>query len=541
MKTEEKAKTIQNVATAVGAIFGAIGMFFGMFQANEAINLKNEVTNLQNSSQQTIVNVISTLGDDAQTADLAQSGDTVAVTDQLINVYNSTKDQNEELTSEAQTLQSENAALKEQVENLKSLLLNTYSMDEIDMYTCRKVNYFTLLSLSSPLKILHCICLADPILPGFLPGHLAGDDPGYQQFPRFALGYVAGDAELFFCHEVRAGGQLLAAAFEAVHKGLRRWFPVFVIHPLHFSADVRRAAMRIDIHRERHAAVTQNQGERLEVHATFQCSGRKGVSKRMERIGGETTACEQPLILPSDLGTAQGLAVRIQESRARWRCILLRLLPICQISGYAGRQGNAAPGMIRLWGRKLAAGISLGVAHIQDAIRQVDVAPMQGSQLPDAQAGCQRQPDTHPMRRPLAGFYQQDLLGRGQTRCLRLGFGRQIGKMRRVARDHSLPDCLAQCAVQHAMDAVQTARRKPLTLNLTVERFDVCRVQICNSAVAKAHQMAANDALIMVPGGGFDLVFFRFQPGVQPTAQCDRFARWHMVHAGRSFRRGGCA
>ena len=132
MKTEEKAKTIQNVATAVGAIFGAIGMFFGMFQANEAINLKNEVTNLQNSSQQTIVNVISTLGDDAQTSDLAQSGDTVAVTEQLINVYNSTKDQNEELTSEAQTLQSENAALKEQVENLKSLLLNTYSMDEID-------------------------------------------------------------------------------------------------------------------------------------------------------------------------------------------------------------------------------------------------------------------------------------------------------------------------------------------------------------------------------------------------------------------------
>lgn len=132
MKTEEKAKTIQNVATAVGAIFGAIGMFFGMFQANEAINLRNEVTNLQNSSQQTIVNVISTLGDDAQTADLAQSGDAVAVTEQLINVYNSTKDQNEELTSEAQTLQSENAALKEQVENLKSLLLNTYSMEEID-------------------------------------------------------------------------------------------------------------------------------------------------------------------------------------------------------------------------------------------------------------------------------------------------------------------------------------------------------------------------------------------------------------------------
>ena len=65
MKTAEKAKTIQNVVTMVGAIFGTIGMFFGMFQAKESINLKNEVTNLQNSSQQTIVNVISTLGDDA--------------------------------------------------------------------------------------------------------------------------------------------------------------------------------------------------------------------------------------------------------------------------------------------------------------------------------------------------------------------------------------------------------------------------------------------------------------------------------------------
>ena len=65
MKTAEKAKTIQNVVTMVGAIFGTIGMFFGMFQAKEAINLKNEVTNLQNSPQQTIVNVISTLGDDA--------------------------------------------------------------------------------------------------------------------------------------------------------------------------------------------------------------------------------------------------------------------------------------------------------------------------------------------------------------------------------------------------------------------------------------------------------------------------------------------
>ena len=95
-------------------------------------NLKNQVTSLQNASQQTIVNVISTLGDDAQAADLAQSGDTVAITEQLINVYNSTKDQNAALTSETQTLRSENAALQEQVENLKSVLLNTYSMDEID-------------------------------------------------------------------------------------------------------------------------------------------------------------------------------------------------------------------------------------------------------------------------------------------------------------------------------------------------------------------------------------------------------------------------
>ncbi len=65
MKTEGKAKTIRTIATTLSAIFGTIGMFFGMFQAKEAINLKNEVTNLQNSSQQTIVNVISTLGDDA--------------------------------------------------------------------------------------------------------------------------------------------------------------------------------------------------------------------------------------------------------------------------------------------------------------------------------------------------------------------------------------------------------------------------------------------------------------------------------------------
>lgn len=94
MKTEEKAKKVQNIATALAAIFGAVGAFFGIFQAQMSANLKNQVTSLQNASQQTIVNVISTLGDDAQAADLAQSGDTVAITEQLINVYNSTKDQN---------------------------------------------------------------------------------------------------------------------------------------------------------------------------------------------------------------------------------------------------------------------------------------------------------------------------------------------------------------------------------------------------------------------------------------------------------------
>lgn len=43
-----------------------------------------------------------------------------------------TKDQNAELTSETQALQSESAVLQEQVDNLKSVLLNTYTMDEID-------------------------------------------------------------------------------------------------------------------------------------------------------------------------------------------------------------------------------------------------------------------------------------------------------------------------------------------------------------------------------------------------------------------------
>ena len=88
-ETEEKAKKVQNIATALAAIFGAVGAFFGIFQAQMSANLKNQVTSLQNASQQTIVNVISTLGDDAQAADLAQSGDTVAITEQLINVYNS--------------------------------------------------------------------------------------------------------------------------------------------------------------------------------------------------------------------------------------------------------------------------------------------------------------------------------------------------------------------------------------------------------------------------------------------------------------------
>lgn len=132
MKSEDKSKTANNVITLLTALFGLIGAVFGIFQAQVANNLKNEVTNLQTASQQTIVNVISTLGEDAQTSNLTESGDTVAATAQLINVYNSTKDQNKQLTSEAQTLQSENAALKEQVENLKSVLLNTYSIDEID-------------------------------------------------------------------------------------------------------------------------------------------------------------------------------------------------------------------------------------------------------------------------------------------------------------------------------------------------------------------------------------------------------------------------
>lgn len=55
MKTEEKAKKVQNIATALAAIFGAVGAFFGIFQAQMSANLKNQVTSLQNASQQTIV------------------------------------------------------------------------------------------------------------------------------------------------------------------------------------------------------------------------------------------------------------------------------------------------------------------------------------------------------------------------------------------------------------------------------------------------------------------------------------------------------
>ena len=47
MKTEEKAKKVQNIATALAAIFGAVGAFFGIFQAQVSADLKNQVTSLQ--------------------------------------------------------------------------------------------------------------------------------------------------------------------------------------------------------------------------------------------------------------------------------------------------------------------------------------------------------------------------------------------------------------------------------------------------------------------------------------------------------------
>ena len=132
MKTEEKSEKINRILGIISAVIGIVGSIFGIFQAQQAATLKNEVNSLQTASQQTIVNVVSTLGDDAKTSELTETSDMVAATDQLISVYNSTKTQNAQLTSESQTLQSENEALKAQVENLKSVLLNTYSMDEVD-------------------------------------------------------------------------------------------------------------------------------------------------------------------------------------------------------------------------------------------------------------------------------------------------------------------------------------------------------------------------------------------------------------------------
>ena len=131
MKTEEKSEKINRILGIISAVIGIVGSIFGIFQAQQAATLKNEVNSLQTASQQTIVNVVSTLGDDAKTSELTETGDMVAATDQLISVYSSTKTQNAQLTSEAQTLQSENEALKAQVENLKSVLLNTYSMDVV--------------------------------------------------------------------------------------------------------------------------------------------------------------------------------------------------------------------------------------------------------------------------------------------------------------------------------------------------------------------------------------------------------------------------
>lgn len=115
MKTEEKSEKINRILGIISAVIGIVGSIFGIFQAQQAATLKNEVNSLQTASQQTIVNVVSTLGDDAKTSELTETGDMVAATDQLISVYSSTKTQNAQLTSEAQTLQSENEALKAQV------------------------------------------------------------------------------------------------------------------------------------------------------------------------------------------------------------------------------------------------------------------------------------------------------------------------------------------------------------------------------------------------------------------------------------------
>lgn len=86
MKTEEKSEKINRILGIISAVIGIVGSIFGIFQAQQAATLKNEVNSLQTASQQTIVNVVSTLGDDAKTSELTETGDMVAATDQLISV-----------------------------------------------------------------------------------------------------------------------------------------------------------------------------------------------------------------------------------------------------------------------------------------------------------------------------------------------------------------------------------------------------------------------------------------------------------------------
>lgn len=93
MKTEEKSEKINRILGIISAVIGIVGSIFGIFQAQQAATLKNEVNSLQTASQQTIVNVVSTLGDDAKTSELTETGDMVAATDQLISVY-TTKNHN---------------------------------------------------------------------------------------------------------------------------------------------------------------------------------------------------------------------------------------------------------------------------------------------------------------------------------------------------------------------------------------------------------------------------------------------------------------
>lgn len=63
MKTEEKSEKINRILGIISAVIGIVGSIFGIFQAQQAATLKNEVNSLQTASQQTIVNVVSTLGD----------------------------------------------------------------------------------------------------------------------------------------------------------------------------------------------------------------------------------------------------------------------------------------------------------------------------------------------------------------------------------------------------------------------------------------------------------------------------------------------